>query len=193
MIARLLPLVALLMAAPAAAQSSAGPSLEGSWVLQMDGTPIFRFDLSQDAAGHWSGTWSKPGSFASDGNHFSKVNGPVTQVPSMTAIDLPDGIELSFDDPHPGAIPDIFDFQLIDPDAVKMTYVGTGLAPYTLERVAAGAVLGPWDPGETYARETAPGKAETAPEKAPDKPAAEAAPPADPNGFKLPAGAPAGR
>lgn len=185
MIARLLFLLALLFAAPAAAQSPSGQTLEGSWVLKMGETAIFRFDLAHDAAGHWQVTWSKPGSFASDGNHFNKIAGPATQVQAMTAIDLPDGVEASFDDPHPGAIPDIFDFQLIDPDAVKMTYVGTGLAPYTLERVAPGSAIGPWDAQRTYAREVEAKKPEDAP--------VEAAPPADPDGFKLPPGAPKGR
>jgi hypothetical protein len=185
MIARLLFLLALLLApAAAAAQSPPDASLEGSWVLKMDGTAIFRFDLAHDAAGHWQVTWSKPGSFASDGNHFNKIAGPAVHVQAMTAIDLPDGVEASFDDPHPGAIPDIFDFQLIDPDAVKMTYVGTGLPPYTLERVAAGSAIGPWDAQRTYARDVADKKSEKAP---------EVAPPADPDSFKLPPGAPKGR
>ena len=189
MIARPLALFALLLASPAAAQSPSAASLQGSWVLQMDGTAIFRFDLAQDATGHWQVTWSKPSSFASDGNHFNKMTGPPTQAQAMTVIDVPDGIEASFDDPHPGAIPDIFDFQLIDPDAIKMTYVGTGLAPYTLDRVTPAASIGPWDPEETYAREVEAKQ----PDPAIDKPAAEAAPPADPDSFTLPPGAPKGR
>jgi len=180
MIARLLLLLALLLPGPAAAQS-----LAGSWALQMGGATIFRFDLAHDADGHWHGTWSKPGSFASDGNHFRKLSGPVKEVRSMTAVDLPDGIELSFNDPTPGAIPDIFDFRLTDPDTVKMTYVGTGLAPYTLKRVAADAPLGPWDPVKIYGRETEAKEA--------DKPDAEALPPADTDSFSLPAGAATGR
>lgn len=166
MTARLLLPLALLAATPAAAQPAAGESLAGSWALQMDGTTIFRFDLSKGADGHWQGTWSKPGSFASDGNHFQRLAGPIKQEPSMTAIDLPgDGVELSFDDPRPGAIPDIFDFQMIGSDTVKMVYVGTGLAPYTLVRVAPNAPLGPWDPAKTYGREADANKSEKKPGK----------------------------
>lgn len=186
MIARLLVLFALLLSAPAAAQS-----LAGSWALEMDGATIFRFDLAQDAHGQWHATWNKPSSFASDGNHFRKLSGPAKRVRSATAVELPDGsgVELSFPDPRPGAIPDIFDFRLIDSDAVRMTYVGTGLAPYTLARVSADAPLGPWDPARTYGREVA-GKG---PEKAPDIGPDEASPPVDPGAFKLPPGAPRGR
>lgn len=130
----------LLLATPAGAET-----LEGSWALNIGGTAIFRFDLSKDADGKWQGTWSKPSSFASDGNSFSHLTGPPKRVQSMTALDTPSGIELSFNDPRPGAIPEIFDFKPIDPDAVEMIYVGTDLAPYTLDRVEPGAPLGPWD------------------------------------------------
>ena len=107
----------------------------------------------------------------------------------MTATDLPDGVELSFDDPHPGAIPDIFDFRLLDPDAIRMTYVGTGLAPYTLQRVPADAPLGPWDPEKTYGRNDDT----TKPGPVPEAPPAEAGPGSLPDNYQLPRGAPAGR
>jgi hypothetical protein len=152
MIPRLLPLLALLLAAPAAADP-----LEGSWALEVAGTPIFRFDLAKDKDGKWRGTWSKPSSFASDGNNFAHLKGPPKKVPSMTALETPDGVEISFNDPRPGAIPDIFDFKPIDQDAVEMKYVGTDLAPYTLERVKTGAALGPWDADKTYALRPATG------------------------------------
>lgn len=183
MIARLLPLVVLLLPTPAAADA-----LEGSWALELGGTAIFRFDIAKDGDGKWHATWNKPGSFASDGNRFLHVTGPPKQVPSMTALDTPDGIELSFDDPRPGAVPDIFDFKPIDADAVEMIYVGTHLAPYTLERVRPNASLGPWDPDATYSREV--------PSDAPPPVIAtppEESPPIAPGDFKLPPGAPVGR
>jgi hypothetical protein len=187
---RWLPLLALLLTTPAAADP-----LEGSWALNAGGAAIFRFDLSKDGEGKWHGTWSKPSSFASNGNRFSRLKGPAKQVPSMTALDTPDGIELSFDDPRPGAIPDIFDFKAIDPDAIEMTYVGTGLPPYTLERVKPDEAIGPWDPDKSYSREakepddTAPSKpvVETSPETPPE------APPPDASSFRLKPGAPVGR
>jgi hypothetical protein len=183
MIARLLLLLALLLPAPALADT-----LEGSWALQMGGTSIFRFDIAKDADGKWRGTWSKPSSFASDGNNFSRLKGPPKNVPSMTALETPDGIELSFNDPRPGAVPDIFDFKPIDSDAVELVYVGTDLAPYTLERVKAGAPLGPWETDATYSRETPPKE----PQAAPEDPA-ENLPVIDAGSFRLKPGAPLGR
>lgn len=185
MIARWMPLLALVFATPAAAEP-----LEGAWALEIGGKAIFRFDLSRDDAGKWHGTWRKPTSFASDGNNFSHLKGPVKEVPSMTVLETPDGIEVSFDDPRPGAVPDIFDFKPIDPDAIEMTYVGTRLAPYTLERVKPDAPLGPWDEDATYSREAPPveAPAEPATEAPADQP-----PPAAADGFRLKPGAPVGR
>lgn len=176
---RLLPLLALLLATPAAADP-----LEGSWALKAGGAVIFRFDLSKDGAGKWHGTWSKPASFASDGDSFSNLKGPPKKVSSMTALETPDGIEVSFNDPRPGAIPDIFDFKPIDEDAVEMKYVGTKLAPYTLERVKPDAPLGPWQADAAYSRNPPPTDA-AAP---PDKPT-----PIVPSTFQLKPGAPVGR
>jgi hypothetical protein len=197
----LLLFMLLLLAAPAAAET-----LEGSWALKLGGASIFRFDLAKDGEGKWHATWSKPSSFASDGNGFSRLKGPTKQVPSMTALDTPDGIEVGFNDPRPGAVPDIFDFKPIDPDALEMTYVGTDLAPYTLERVKPGAPLGPWDDAATYSRSGAAAKSEVGPvQPAGETPPAaktrevvpEKAPDAllsiDPGTFRLKPGAPIGR
>ena len=182
MLARLLLPLALLLSAPAAADT-----LEGSWSLEIGGTAIFRFDLAKDGEGKWQGTWSKPSSFASDGNNFSHLTGPPKKVPSMTALATPDGIELSFDDPRPGAVPDIFDFKPIDADAVELVYVGTELAPYTLERVEPGARLGPWDKDAIYSR--------AGPPEVPDStaPNADEPLPPPPSDFSLKPGAPIGR
>jgi hypothetical protein len=199
----LLSVLALLAAAPATADS-----LEGSWALEVGGTPIFRFDLAKDKDGKWRGTWIKPSSFASDGNNFAHLKGPPKTVPSMTALEIPDGLEISFNDPRPGAIPDIFDFKPIDQDAVEMKYVGTDLAPYTLERVKAQAPVGPWDTDKTYALRAAAGASaspadnisynaqpQPLPQSASEPPAAEqpAPPPIEPSTFKLKPGAMVGR
>jgi hypothetical protein len=201
MIVRWLALLALLLPFPAVAQDS----LQGSWALDAGGTAIFRFDIARTEDGKWSATWSKPASFASDGNSFSQLKGPAKQVKSMAAIDTPDGIELSFDDPRPGAVPDIFDFKPIDSDAVEMVYVGTDLAPYTLDRVQPGAPIGPWDPNKTYSRADA-AEAPNADKVSNIEPASSVgegqaqAPPTGPkpvgpvpDDFKLKPGAPIGR
>ena len=161
MVARILFFPALLLPLPAAAQDQ---TLEGSWALEVEGTTIFRFDIAPAAKeGEWRAVWSRPSSFASDGNRFAKLTAPPVQVKSMAGIEDGEQVELSFNDPRPGAIPDIFRFRLTGPDAAEMIYVGTNLPPYTLERVAPGTRLGPWDPAKVYAR-AVPSEPEEAPE-----------------------------
>lgn len=155
-------------------------SLEGSWALRLDGAIIFRFDLAESGEG-WSGTWSRPRSFASDGNRFANLRGPAEEIESAKSRALGNWIELTFADERPGAVPDIFRFQLLEPDRVEMIYAETGLAPYTLERVAPDALLGPWESGHVYAR--AGFTAAAGPVSGPPAPEAEGeeqGPPAEP-------------
>ena len=192
MVARLLFLLALLLPLPAAAQDGRS-SLEGSWALEISGAVIFRFDLEQDAgSGEWHGTWSRPESFASDGNHFAQITMPATVKQSMAGLQDGDSVEVSFNDTRPGAIPDIFRFRLIDPDAAEMTYVGTGLAPYIMQRVAADTPLGPFEDGVIYARRL-PRASEPEVEQDQDAPDIPAPPPSNPDDFHLPPQAPVGR
>jgi hypothetical protein len=155
MFARLLLVLALvLLPAPLAAQGAkdaAKPTLAGSWALRLDGSIIFRFDLKRSNGG-WSGSWSRPHSFASDGDRFSNLKGPTTWVDSSEGRDIGEWAEVTFPDERPGAVPDVFRFHLIAPDKVEMIYVDTGLAPYTLERVEPDSLLGPWDPEKVYSR-----------------------------------------
>jgi hypothetical protein len=177
MLARILLILALLLPFPAAAQTPAGKTLEGSWAMEIGGTAIFRFDIAPAAEkDEWRGTWNRPSSLASDGNRFAKLTGPPEQVKSMAGIEVDGQVELSFNDPRPGAIPDIFRFRLLSADTVEMVYVGTDLAPYMLKRVAAAAKIGPWDASKVYARPV------------PAKARAEAAPAEPAESFDLPAG-----
>lgn len=174
MLRRFLILLLVLLPAPAMAQSFEqsfadlaperqsreersleGQQLEGSWALRIDGAIIFRFDLAESGEG-WSGVWSRPTSFASDGNRFGNLTGPTDRVDSSETRTIGEWIELTFPDERPGAVPDIFRFRQTEPDRVEMIYVDTGLAPYTLERVAEDALLGPWEAGKVYARDGAP-------------------------------------
>ena len=152
---------------------------------------IFRFDLSQDSdSGEWHGIWQRPESFASDGDHFAQLTLPAKVVRSMAGLVDGDAVEVSFNDPRPGAIPDIFRFSLIDPDAAEMTYVGTGLRPYLMQRVAPDTPLGPFKPGVTYARSP---PRESQRDAQQDGPSDLPPLPSDPNDFKLPSGAAQGR
>jgi hypothetical protein len=137
---------------PSAAPATfAAQMLAGSWVLRVEGTIVFRFDLARTATG-WSGTWVKPKSFATDGAIFAELSGPPAEQKSQAGRALGEWAELSFGDARPGAIPDVFRFRLVGPDRAEMLYADTGQAPYLLERVDAGTAPGPWTAGRVYRR-----------------------------------------
>lgn len=137
---------------PVAAAPAAQSSLEGRWDLRWDGVGIFRFELRRNAAGEWSGTWSRPNRFNTDGNVFGNMGGGLKTTPSMTGILFAEAVELSFDDPRPGAVPDIFRFRQIDANTAEMTYVGTDLAPYRMVRTGPSDGFGNWPEGGVYRR-----------------------------------------
>jgi len=159
MIGRLLLILLLLLPVPAVAQSPAGQSparespaaqsLAGSWALRVDGAVIMRFDLARDGAG-WKGAWAKPSSFASDGKRFARISLPAVELASVRASAAGDWTEIVFEDAEAGPEPVVFRFRQTGPDRAEMLYVGTGLAPFTLQRVAADAPLGPFVEGRVY-------------------------------------------
>jgi hypothetical protein len=148
MFARLLIFLTLVLV-PASAFAQ---SIEGTWDFRIDGTTIFRFDIEQGDSGEWSGQWSRPGNFNTDGNSFANMGEGVKTTSSMTGILFEGQVELSFDDPRPGAIPDIFRFTLLEDDRAEMLYVGTDLAPYILVRARDGDSFGNWQAGRIYSR-----------------------------------------
>jgi len=172
---RLFLLLLLLLPLPAASQQQtlASTFLEGSWGLRLDGSIVMRWDLELTEDG-WDGTWVKPGSFASDGVRFGNIKMPSVEREADRGQSLGDWAEITFDDPRPGEEPDQFRFRLTGGNRAEMIYVGTGLPPFTLERVAPGALLGPFEEGRVYgaprARAAAPPS--TSPAVAPQGPAA---------------------
>ncbi|OYW45863.1 MAG: hypothetical protein B7Z08_01305 [Sphingomonadales bacterium 32-68-7] len=140
-------------AAPAtlAARLAAAPSLEGAWGLKIEGVVILGFNLVPTAGG-WTGTWVRPRSFASDGAVFSRVEGPPTAIRASKAQAMGEWTELTFDDPRPGAVPDVFRLRALPSGKVEAIYVGTGFAPLTLEKLSSDATLGPWPAGRSYQR-----------------------------------------
>ncbi|NIQ96067.1 MAG: hypothetical protein GWN87_19095, partial [Desulfuromonadales bacterium] len=148
MLHRLLILIAaLLLPAGAWAQD-----VEGAWDFRLDNTTIFRFVIEQGEDGEWRGEWSRPDSFNSNGDAFARLRGPVETLDSMAGYEFLGSVELSFDDPRPGAVPDIFRFRVVDEDSLEMIYVGTGLDPYELVRAGPGDVIGDWDASKIYRR-----------------------------------------
>ncbi len=146
----------LVLAALMLPLSASAQTLEGSWDMRVDGTTVFRFTIEEGMDGEWLGQWQRPASFNSDGNAFYNMRGGVKTSPSMTGILFQGTVELAFDDPRPGAIPDIFRFRQTGPDSAEMTYVGTDLAPYPMVRAAASDTIGNWDAARIY-RRTVPG------------------------------------
>lgn len=139
-------------APPAGEASAEVHALAGTWDFRVDGTTIFRFEIEEGRGGEWHGRWQRPADFNTDGDAFSNMRGGVKTTDSMTGIEFLGMIELAFDDPRPGAVPDIFRFKLEGEDSAAMTYVGTELAPYALVRASSGAGIGDWDPARIYRR-----------------------------------------
>jgi len=134
---------------PPLGQTLSGRFLEGSWGLRLDGSIIMRFDLARTADG-WTGGWVKPTSFASDGQRFGSIRMPSVERRADSGRSIGEWAEITFNDPRPGEEPDQFRIRLIDPDRAEMIYVGTGLPPFPLVRVGAGALLGPFEEGKVY-------------------------------------------
>lgn len=160
MIRRLLFLLLMLLPMAAAGQAQPQPQvplgqtlsgrfLEGSWGLRLDGSLVMRFDLARTADG-WTGAWVKPTSFRSDGQRFGSIRMPSVKRQADSGRSIGEWAEITFNDPRPGEEPDQFRIRLIGPDRAEMIYVGTGLPPFTLERVGDGALLGPFEDGKVY-------------------------------------------
>ena len=171
-----LALVALCL--PVAAQAH---DLEGRWAFRINETTIFVFELDENEYGEWFGRWLRPERFSSNGVVFARLVGS-REIRSSAGIEFEGAVELTFDDPRPNAIPDIFAFRHTGPGQAQMTYVGTPLAPFPLIAVSAATGLGPFEEGRVYDRDnavTAPGEWPLPVELAAPEPApAQIAPPA---------------
>ena len=179
-------------AAPSrAARLAAAPSLEGAWGLKIDEVVILAFHLERTPSG-WSGRWLRPRTFATDGALFTRIEGPPTAVRASKVQALGEWTELTFNDPRPGAVPDVFRLRPRPEGKVEAIYVGTGFAPFVLEKLANDARIGPWPSGRSYQRpgiNAAPG-ASIVTFSIPAPPAAVAPSNADPT-LRPPASAPA--
>ena len=164
-------LMLLALLTPTLAQAH---EMEGRWAFQIEDATIFVFEMERAEDGEWHGTWLRPDRFASNGAVFARLVGE-REVTSSAGIEFAGDIELTFDDPAPGAIPDIFRFRHLGEGRAQMTYVGTPLAPYPLVAASAAARLGPFAEGRVYDRDnavTVPGEVEAIPRPAPTPPAA---------------------
>lgn len=163
MIGRLLFLLVLFLPLPVAAQQS----LEGAWALRLDGSIVMRWNLERDG-GDWTGSWVKPDSFASDGVRFANIEMPAVERKADKGRSIGEWAELTFDSADEDGNGDVFRFRLLSSNRAEMIYAGTGLPPYTLERVVEDALLGPFAAGRVYGGERI----------SPGRPGTSASPPA---------------
>ena len=162
-------LLAVFLALPSTA--IAQETLEGSWALRLEGAIIMRWDIERDGQ-EWTGAWTKPDSFASDGRRFARIQLPAVEREADEARSIGEWTELRFDDPDGTDDPDVFRFRLLDSRRAEMIYVGTGLPPFALERVIEDARLGPFEEGRVYGETRPTVRRATAPER----PSGEGAP-----------------
>ena len=102
MLKRILIVLLLFAGSPAFAADVAG-----RWALKTGDTTLMLFEIAPSPKG-WTGVWLRPERYVSDGESFSRVTGPVVRRVAQSAREIPGGVELTFDDPRPDAIPDIF-------------------------------------------------------------------------------------
>ena len=139
-------------------QAAAQQSLEGSWALRLEGANIMRWDLDRQGDA-WEGTWVKPDSFASDGQRFASIEMPAVERESDSGRSMGDWAELAFKSEDGEGEGDVFRFRLLSANRAEMIYAGTGLPPFTLQRVAVGALLGPFEKDRVYGGEQHPAQA----------------------------------
>lgn len=159
-------------------QAAAQQSIEGSWALRLEGANIMRWDLDREDDA-WSGTWVKPSSFASDGERFASIEMPAVEREADSGRSIGDWAELAFKSENGEGEGDVFRFRLLSANRAEMIYAGTGLPPFALQRVAAGALLGPFEKGRVYGGEQRPAQA-ASPKPLP--PLEKAAPAREPQG-----------
>ncbi|WP_245653654.1 hypothetical protein [Sphingomonas pituitosa] len=120
----------------------------GCWALRADGTDLMRFALTRTRAG-WLGKWQHPKHFSLDSDTMWRVTGAVVEQVTPQVHEVPGGVELVFDDPSPGAVPDRF---VLTPQGVtgQLSYNPISVEPWTVRRVACTAPFGGWDTGRTH-------------------------------------------
>jgi len=151
MIIRLMAMAcALAVCTPASAAD-----LSGIWAVKSGGTTIYRLEIVKTAQG-WSGTWERPQAMRTNGETFDHLAGPVVRRAASKIVADGDGLDLTFADPTPGNIDDVFRIQAIDDSHAKATYpaleaFGMHVDPEILVRDASHAPLGDWDADAVYA------------------------------------------
>lgn len=134
--------------------SALAQDLEGAWALKIGDAIIFRFEMERDADDQWTGSWTRPASFRTNGVFFSNMHGSET-VQATSVISVGGKVELAFANRPSAAASGLFRFRQTGPDQAELTHVATGYAPYPLIRVAPGSPLGPFSENYVYDRDNA--------------------------------------
>lgn len=129
MIRRLNALFLLIIAAPAMAADPAG-----IWAFRTGNTTLFKMAVRHDGPG-WAATWVRSSRFDTDADGRFKTGGPIIKRPADEAHANPDGsVEISFNDPRPGATPDVFRIRAIDAGRAEAYYNGARMGAILLTR-----------------------------------------------------------
>lgn len=127
--------------------------LTGSWDLEAGGTTIFRLEIAKAPDG-MAVTWGRPYDLLADGSSFSDLTGPVVRRKARDIRKVDGDLDVTFDDPRPGARPDVLHLHRVDANHIDVSYkmLGLGWEPFHFTRSKPHpAALGPWDSKRTYA------------------------------------------
>jgi hypothetical protein len=124
----------------------------GTWDLKASDQVIFRFEISTTST-DTKAMWERPENFDMDGESFSSISGTTVRRLAHSVKIVGGDVELNFDDPTPGATPDIFRLHCVGLDHLKVAYQGTGFERFDFVREhAKQPPLGPWDEKRNYVR-----------------------------------------
>lgn len=145
----------VLACALAASTPAVAADMSGTWAVKSCGTTIYRFEVSLTAQG-WSAIWERPQSMRTNGEAFDRIAGPVIRRVASKVVADGDALDLTFDDPTPGSVADVFRIQTIDDTHAKASYptleaLGLQVDPEILVRESSQAPLGSWDTDIAYA------------------------------------------
>ncbi|BBC71858.1 conserved hypothetical protein [Altererythrobacter sp. B11] len=151
MLKRLLLAFAMILSVPTALSAQARDPLEGLWIFEVEGTGVFGFALEKDGES-WKAQWLRPRRFASDGVRFIDLVGPPVPIEATATKETGGWLELTFADPRPHTLPDVFRIHVAGTDTAEAIYADTGFPVLPLVRGDPASTLGPWGPGQTYTR-----------------------------------------
>lgn len=134
------------------ATTTTPPCATGRWITTAGDRPIFALTIADGPNGP-SAIWERPAHFDADAENFSNVRGPAVRRTAQSVRRDGDVLQLAFDDPRPGATPDVFRVRCTPPGRLSVELDGAEMEPFDFSRAPAqAATLGGWDANRTYVR-----------------------------------------